>query len=136
MKKILVLCTGNSCRSILAEALINQLGAGRMVAASAGSAPAGFVHPKSIEALRRNGVNCSEPRSKSWDGFKNSSFDLVLTVCDNAASESCPSFQGTYNKLHWSIPDPAQVEGTEQEIDEAFDNTLQLLKARIEAELL
>lgn len=120
----------------MAEALINQLGAGKILASSAGSTPAGFVHPKSIEALRRSGVVCPAPRSKSWDDFKESSFDVVLTVCDNAANETCPSFQGGYKRLHWSIPDPAQAEGTEQEIDEAFDNTLQLLRTRIEAELL
>ena len=120
----------------MAEALINQLGAGRILASSAGSEPTGFVHPKSIDALKRNGVVCPEPQSKSWDGFTGSSFDVVLTVCDRAANESCPNFQGAYKKLHWSIPDPAQAEGTEQEIDEAFDNILQLLKARIETELL
>lgn len=136
MKKVLVVCTGNSCRSIMAEALINQLGAATVRAASAGSTPAGFVHPKSIAALRRNGVSFSEPRSKSWDDFTRASFDLVLTVCDNAANETCPNFQGTYNKLHWSIPDPAQVEGSEEEIDEAFDGTLKLLRERIEDELL
>lgn len=120
----------------MAEALINQLGAGTLLASSAGSKPAGFVHPKSIEALMRNGIACPEPRSKSWDEFSDSSFDIVLTVCDNAASESCPAFPGGYQKLHWSIPDPAQVSGTEQEVEEAFDATFRLLQERIESELL
>ena len=136
MIKILVLCTGNSCRSIMAEAMLNHLGAGRVFASSAGSAPAGFVHPKSIEALLRSGIECTEPNSKSWDEFAGSSFDVVLTVCDNAAGETCPAFGGAYKKLHWSIPDPAQAQGTEQQIDEAFDRVLMLLRQRIEDELL
>ena len=136
MKRVLVLCTGNSCRSVIAEALINQLGEGRYEAVSAGSFPAGYVHPKSIETLERHGIGYGEPRSKSWDEFAGQRFDLVITVCDQAANESCPAFLGESKKLHWSTPDPAKAEGTEEYVTRAFDEAFQLLKDRIETELL
>lgn len=136
MKRVLVLCTGNSCRSIMAEALINALGDGSYEAVSAGSNPAGYVHPKSIETLKRHNINISEPRSKSWDEFAGQHFDLVITVCDAAASESCPAFLGKHEKLHWSTPDPAKATGTEEEIDKAFDEAFGMLKQRIENGLL
>lgn len=134
MKKVLVLCTGNSCRSVMAEALINQLKDG-YEAVSAGSKPAGYVHPKSIETLKRHGIDPGQPRSKSWDEFEGSAFDYVITVCDQAANESCPVFMGHVRKLHWSTPDPAKVQGTEAEINAAFDAAFDMLKARIEQEL-
>lgn len=136
MKKVLVLCTGNSCRSVIAEGLINHLGKGRYTAASAGSQPAGYVHPKSIEILKRHSIEMGEARSKSWDEFTNTEIDLVITVCDEAANETCPAFLGNFKKLHWSTPDPAKVLGTEIEIDAAFDSVYHLLKTRIENELL
>jgi arsenate reductase (thioredoxin) len=136
MKRVLVLCTGNSCRSIMAEALINALGAGRYEAVSAGSNPAGYVHPKSIETLKRHGLDAGQPRSKSWDEFTGQHFDLVITVCDAAASETCPAFLGTHTKLHWSTPDPAKATGTEAEINAAFDEAFRMLKQRVERELL
>ncbi len=136
MKRILVLCTGNSCRSIMAEALINSLGAGRYEAVSAGSNPAGYVHPKSIETLKRHGIGVTNPTSKSWDEFTGQHFDLVITVCDAATAESCPAFIGKHEKLHWSTPDPAKATGTEEEINAAFDEAFNLLKQRIENELL
>ncbi|MCL4169832.1 UNVERIFIED_CONTAM: hypothetical protein GTU68_036741 [Idotea baltica] len=136
MKNVLVLCTGNSCRSVIAEALINQLGKGRYNAVSAGSNPAGYVHPKSIESLKRHGIEVGNPLSKSWDNFTGQKFDLVITVCDQAANESCPIIVGDYKKLHWSTPDPAKSEGTEEEINFVFDEVLQKLKQRIEDELL
>ena len=136
MKQVLVLCTGNSCRSVMAEALINHYGQGRYKAVSAGSQPAGYVHPKSIDTLQRHGVHCDKPRSKSWDEFSEQHFDFVITVCDQAANESCPVFLGGYKKLHWSTPDPAKVEGSEEEINRAFDEAYQLLNQRIEKELL
>ena len=120
----------------MAEALINALGAGRYMASSAGSRPAGFVHPKSIATLKRHGIAVHEPRSKSWDEFDGQQFDLVITVCDQAASESCPAFFGKHKKLHWSTPDPAKAQGSESEIDAAFDAAFDLLKNRIEKELL
>ncbi len=136
MKRVLVLCTGNSCRSIMAEALINALGARRYEAVSAGSHPAGYVHPKSIETLERHGLGISNPTSKSWDEFDGQHFDLVITVCDAAAAESCPAFLGNHEKLHWSTPDPAKATGTDEEINAAFDEAFAVLKHRIETELL
>ena len=136
MKNVLVLCTGNSCRSVMAEALINHLGEGRYQAVSAGSKPAGFVHPKSIETLKRQGIEPGSPRSKSWDEFEGQTFDLVITVCDAAASESCPVFFGANKKLHLSTPDPASATGTGAEIDAAFDEAFMMLKERVEGELL
>ena len=135
MKRVLVLCTGNSCRSIMAEAMINQLGEGRYTAVSAGSEPAGYVHPGSIAALQRHGFRLGEPRSKSWDEFADQVFDIVITVCDRAATESCPVFIGNVAKKHWSTPDPASVQGSEEEVAKAFDNALTLLRDRIEKEL-
>lgn len=136
MKRILVLCTGNSCRSVMAESLINHLGKGRYQAVSAGSFPAGYVHPKSIETLRRNGIEVDKPRSKSWDEFAGTPIDLVITVCDEAANEACPAFLGSQQKLHWSTPDPAKAEGSEDDINKAFDKAFHMLKSRIETELL
>lgn len=134
-KRVLVLCTGNSCRSVMAEALINRLGEGRYRASSAGSRPAGYVHPKAIDTLRRHGIDPGEPVSESWDAYADEAFDYVITVCDSAAAESCPAFPGGYRKLHWSTPDPAKAEGTEAEIDAAFEQAYAMLRERIEAEL-
>ena len=130
--RVLVLCTGNSCRSIMAEALINDLGRGRYRAWSAGSFPAGAVHPKSIKTLQRYGIDPGQPRSKSWDEFAPQPFDLVITVCDQAAGEICPLFFGNPKKLYWSTPDPAKVTGSDAEIDAAFDKAFLLLKSRVE----
>lgn len=135
MKRVLVLCTGNSCRSIMAEALINALGHGRYVARSAGSKPAGYVHPKSLETLQRHGIDIEQPRSKSWDEFAGENFDLLITVCDQAANEQCPVVFGEHQKLHWSTPDPAKAAGSDAQIDAAFEEAFQLLKDRIEKEL-
>lgn len=134
--KLLFLCTGNSCRSIMAEAITNQYSNGRYLAFSAGSVPTGSVHPKAIETLARHGIICNAGRSKSWNEFKSQTIDLVITVCDQAARESCPIFPGQPNKLHWSIPDPAKTEGTEIEIIAAFEAVFNQLKLRIEQELL
>jgi arsenate reductase len=136
MLNVLVLCTGNSCRSIMAEALINQLGKGRYQAVSAGSHPAGYVHPGSLQALARHGIACDSPRSKSWNDVLEQPFDIVITVCDEAANETCPVFLGDYKKLHWSTPDPAHVDGSQAGIDAAFDQAFELLRERIESELL
>jgi len=130
--RVLVLCAGNSCRSVMAEALINDLGRGRYKASSAGSSPAGYVHPKTIETLTRHGIDPGQPRSKSWDVFADERFDLVITVCDQAAGEACPLFSGHPENLHWSIPDPAKATGTDAEIDSAFDESFLMLKSRIE----
>ena len=137
-QKVLFVCTGNSCRSIMAEMLLNHLGVGRYQAFSAGSCPTGQVHPQSIETLTRHGIDPGQPRSQSWDEFAdvNGKFDLVITVCDQAAGETCPLFPGSPQKLHWGISDPGKATGTEEEIHAAFDEAFHLLKTRIEKELL
>lgn len=132
VSRVFVLCTGNSCRSVMAEALFNHLGQGKYEAVSAGSKPAGYIHPKSIETLKRHGVAPGNPQSKSWDAFAGQKFDIVITVCDEAASESCPVFLAPAKKLHWSTPDPAKATGTEAEIKAAFDKAFFMLKDRIE----
>ncbi len=131
--QVLVLCTGNSCRSIMAEALINHMGQGKYQAWSAGSHPTGEVHPHSIATLQRHGVDPGQPISQSWNDMTNTTFDLIITVCDQAAGEICPVFPGQPRTLHWSIPDPAKTTGTETEIHAAFDQTFFLLKEKIEA---
>jgi arsenate reductase len=130
--KVLVLCTGNSCRSVMAEALINDLRRGRYQAWSAGSHPTGTVHPKSIETLKRHGIDPGQPRSKSWNELVDQQFDLVMTVCDQAAGESCPLFLGTPTKMHWSTPDPAKATGSDAEINAAFDQAFMMLKTRVD----
>jgi arsenate reductase len=120
----------------MAEALINHLGGGRYTAVSAGSAPTGTVHPRAMETLARHGVPAGSPRSKSWDEFAGQAFDVVLTVCDQAANESCPTFLGPAVRVHWSIPDPARAGGTEDDICKAFEDAYALLKNRIEREIL
>lgn len=136
MKKILVLCTGNSCRSIMAEAIINHRSGGCFWAVSAGSKPAGVIHPQTLETLARHGIPVENLRSKFWDEFEGQAFDLVITVCDQAATESCPVLMGRHQKLHWSTPDPAHVKGSSEEIHKAFDDAFFLLYNRIEHELL
>lgn len=131
-KQVLVLCTGNSCRSIMAEALINHLGAGRYEAVSAGSFPTGQVHLKALETLNRHGIAYNNPCSQSWDDFTDKDLDMLITVCDQAAGESCPIFPRNPDKLHWSTPDPAKASGSEQDIDTAFDQAFLMLKDRIE----
>lgn len=136
MKRVLVLCTGNSCRSIMAEGLINHLGHGQLSAVSAGSKPAGYVHPQSLQTLAKHGITVDQPSSQSWDAYADQAFDYVITVCDEAAQESCPLFPGEHVKLHWSTPDPAKATGSEAEIQAAFESAYQLLEQRIKDELL
>ncbi len=131
-KQLLVLCTGNSCRSIMAEALINHFGAGRYKAVSAGSFPTGQVHPKALETLDRHGIAYNNPRSQSWDDFTDKDLDMIITVCDQAAGESCPIFPHNPDKLHWSTPDPAKASGSQQEINTVFDRAFLMLKDRVE----
>ena len=129
---ILVLCTGNSCRSIMAEALINHFGQGRSHASSAGSHPTGEVHPRAITTLERHGIDPGQPHSKSWQAMTTHPFDLIITVCDQAAGETCPNFPGQPQKRHWSIPDPAKASGTDKEINAAFEHAFLLLKTKIQ----
>ncbi len=132
MLNVLILCTGNSCRSIIGEALINHLGQGRLRGFSAGSQPTGQVNPGAIAVLERHGLSTTDFHSKTWDSFGEQAFDLVITVCDNAAGEACPLYPGRAVKGHWGTPDPAHVSGSEAEINAAFETTYQQLTARIE----
>jgi arsenate reductase len=111
MKRVLILCTGNSCRSQMAEALWNELGRGAWTADSAGSKPAGYVHPLAVEAMREIDLDIAEGRSKSLEEFRGQSFDLVITVCEHA-KESCPVFLGAQQAHHWPLMDPAEATGT------------------------
>lgn len=132
---VLILCTGNSARSILAEGLFNALGAGRVVAHSAGSRPSGTVNPVALETLARHGLRMIDARSKSWEEFAAPSaptFDFIFTVCDSAAAEACPVWPGHPATAHWGIPDPAHVEPLEAR-RAAFEMTFQALRRRIEA---
>ena len=135
---VLVLCTGNSARSILGEMLFNHLGQGRVKAYSAGSKPAGQVNPVALETLHKHGVPCDGARSKSWDEFAKSTvspgltFDFIFTVCGNAAKEVCPVWPGHPVTAHWGIDDPAHVEPLEAR-REAFEKAYQELRARVEA---
>jgi arsenate reductase (thioredoxin) len=118
MKKVLFLCTGNSCRSQMAEAIINARLGHTWQAASAGTKPAGYVHPKALEALSEIGIQ-HEGRSKLADEYKGTDFDLVVTVCDSAAEE-CPVWIGKGKRTHHSFPDPAKAEGTDEEVMNVF----------------
>lgn len=133
---VLVLCTGNSARSILGEALFNHLGQGRVRAYSAGSKPKGAAHPGALRLLERRGIDTAPLRSKSWDEFMRPDappIDLAITVCGNAAGEACPVFLGSPLKAHWGLPDPADVTGSEAEVDAAFEETWRLLEMRVKA---
>jgi arsenate reductase (thioredoxin) len=131
---VLFLCTGNSARSILAEALINHHGRGRFVGYSAGSAPKGKVHPIALELLRHMKMPTAGMRSKSWDEFEKPGappLDFVFTVCDNAAAESCPVWPGQPMTAHWGVADPAAVEGAETDKWLAFRQAFRELESRI-----
>ena len=129
--RILVLCTGNSCRSILAEALFRELGGERVAVVSAGSHPEGRVNPFSLRVLDEAGIAHVGARSKSMTEFLNREFDHVITVCDNAAEE-CPIFPGPAVRTHWSIPDPALATGTDDEVLAVYRGTLADLRGRID----
>jgi len=133
---VLFLCTGNSCRSIMAEALLAHLGGGRFGAFSAGSHPASRVNPRAVEALARRGVAPREMRAKAWDEFAQPgapAMDIVITVCDNAAGEVCPVWPGRPVGAHWGVPDPALFHGGEAETAAAFDGVRDMLERRIAA---
>lgn len=135
VRNVLVLCTGNSARSILGETLISHLGRGRFRGYSAGSFPKGRVHPGALAVLARNDVPAEGVRSKSWDEFAAADapqIDLVLTVCDNAAGEMCPIFPGNAMKVHWGVADPADAEPGAAE-EAAFDKAYAEMHARVAA---
>jgi protein-tyrosine-phosphatase len=129
-RNVLFLCTGNSARSILAEAILNQLGGGKYAAYSAGSQPKGQVHPGTLRLLESRGYNVSSLRSKSWDEFTGPSgihFDYIITVCNNAAGEACPVIPGKPAKDHWDIPDPPAA----GDVPQAFEQAYRLLTQHI-----
>lgn len=130
--KLLFICTHNRCRSILAEAVTNHYGKGLLVAKSAGSQPAGEVHPLSLRFLSAMNIPTAGLTSQSWDDHESWQPDVVITVCDTAAGEQCPSWFGNALKVHWGLADPSQLEGSEQDIANAFKQTIELLKRRIE----
>ena len=132
---VLFLCTGNSARSIMAEAILNHQGAGRFNAYSAGSHPTGQPRPEALRQLQTAGISIEGLRSKSWDEFSGPGaphLDFVFTVCDNAAREQCPYWPGHPMTAHWGIPDPAAVKGTPEEVAEAFRDAFVVLERRIE----
>jgi arsenate reductase (thioredoxin) len=132
---VLFLCSGNSARSIMAEAILNRDGAGKFRAFSGGSDHKGTVHPKALALLKAAGYDTADLRSKSWADFSGPDapkFDFIFTLCDEAAGESCPLWPGTPITAHWGIPDPAKASGTEAEIAVAFDGAYGMLKRRID----
>jgi arsenate reductase len=131
---VLFLCTGNSARSILAEAILNRQGSGRFVGYSAGSLPKGRVHPLALDYLRAQGLPVDGLRSKSWEEFAAPDapvMHFVITVCDNAAGETCPLWPGHPVTAHWGVPDPAAVEGSDEAKRAAFRHAFQTLRHRI-----
>jgi arsenate reductase len=131
---VLFLCTGNSARSIIAEAILNKAGAGRFRAYSAGSQPKGQLNPHTVSLLRGLGYDLSAFRSKSWQEFARPgapALDFVFTVCDNAAAETCPVWPGQPMTAHWGVPDPAEAIGSAAEIAYAFNDTYRMLNQRI-----
>ncbi len=129
---ILFLCTGNSCRSILGEATFNHLAPAGWHAMSAGSKPTGVVHPRSLALLAHEGISTEGYFSKSWDNLPTTP-DIVISVCGNAAGETCPAYLGPVLRAHWGVDDPAHATGTDAEIDAAFMKAYRILRARIEA---
>jgi len=129
---VLFLCTGNSCRSILGEATFNHLAPSGWHAMSAGSKPAGYVHPRSLALLAREGISTEGYYSKSWESLP-ATPDIVISVCGNAANETCPAYLGPVLRTHWGVEDPAHATGTDTEIDAAFIKAYSILRARIEA---
>lgn len=128
---ILFLCTGNSCRSILAEATFNHLAPAGWRAMSAGSHPTGTVHPRSLALLAREGISTEGCHSKSWDDLSVTP-DVVITVCSSAAGESCPAYIGSVVRSHWGVDDPAHAEVSDEAIDAAFMKAYHILRARVE----
>ena len=129
---VLILCTGNSCRSILGEATFNHLAPDGWRAMSAGSHPAGEIHPRSLALLQREGISTEGYYSKSWDNLP-ATPDIIITVCDSAAGETCPAYLGHVMRTHWGVEDPGHVTGTEEVIEASFMHAYRTLRTRIEA---
>lgn len=129
--KILYICTHNRCRSILCEAITNA-SQGVLEARSAGSQPVSEVHPLSLKYLAERGYNTNGLKSQSWDEFEDYAADLVVTVCDSAAGESCPVYFGNSLKVHWGLEDPSKLDGSEEEKAAAFNHTMNIIEKRVE----
>ncbi len=130
--KILYICTHNRCRSILSEAITNHMSEDKFQAFSAGSQPAGEVHPLSIQYLKEKGISVEHLQSQSWDDFEELNPDIVITVCDSAAAETCPVWLGDTIKLHWSLPDPSKLTGTDEELRDAFFEVMDTIEQRVQ----
>ena len=133
--RVLFVCTGNSARSVLSEATLNELGRGRFLAYSAGSRPTGRVNPHALKQIAARGWPTAGYRSKSWDEFSGEGappLDIVVTVCDSAASEECPVYFGDFVSTHWGLPDPAAAAGSEAEVDAAFAAAHRIVTHRVE----
>jgi arsenate reductase len=135
MKNILFLCTHNSCRSVMAEGLMQHYGKGKFIAYSAGSFPSGRINLKAIQTLKRNRIEADYDnfKSQSWDDFADIKMDVVITVCDSAAGETCPLFLGGAAKAHWGVFDPSQVKGSEADIETSFQDAFEILQKRVMA---
>ena len=129
---ILFLCTGNSCRSIIAEALFRRTAPQGVTVQSAGSAPTGIVHPRALAVLEKAGISTARLHSKSWDALAEKP-DVVITLCADAAGEACPLYFGKVVRSHWGMPDPAKVTGDEATVAAAFDSTFEILQRRTAA---
>lgn len=129
---ILFLCTGNSCRSVISEATFNHLAPAGLKAISAGSQPAGKLHPRALSLLQSKGISTEGYYSKSWNDLP-ATPDIVVTVCGSAAGETCPAYLGPVLRAHWGVDDPSHVVGTEEEITAAFETAYGIIRARIEA---
>lgn len=128
---ILYICTHNRCRSIIAEAVTNLIAGGQLITRSAGSEPAGFVHPLTLKYLQEAGVPTQHLHSKSWHDVNDFTPDLVITVCDSAAEETCPLWLGDVVKVHWGLKDPSKVQGTERQVTAAFRHCINEVKHRV-----
>lgn len=129
--KILFVCTHNRCRSVLGEVIANAKHGEVFEAYSAGSAPAGEVHPLTLKYLKARGLPTEGLQSQSWDEFEDEGLDLVITVCDSAANETCPLWMGETPRLHWGMPDPSRVNGSEQDVERAFNEVMDALDAKL-----
>ncbi|MEM8594390.1 MAG: arsenate reductase ArsC [Pseudomonadota bacterium] len=130
---ILYICTHNRCRSILSEAITNHYASNDVRALSAGSSPVGEVHPLSLKYLTEHGVSIDGLSSQSWDAFEDADIDMVVTVCDHAANEPCPMWFGDAIQVHWGLPDPSKLKGSEEEIRAAFYDVIRTIETRVHA---
>lgn len=135
MLNIFVICTGNSCRSVMGEALFNHLGEGRLNAFSAGSHPIGRINTGALATLKRHGLPTEGYQSQSWDDFSEQPMDIVITVCDNAAGETCPVYLNECVRVHWGLVDPGHIKGSDEEIINAFEDTFSIIEQRIKSML-